>query len=131
MSFITKNANLILLFLIMLSAISLVGATVFFQSNFEKINNEYNQKVQQLQTVSKDLQSQQTLLDKIKSELSVKTEREEQLGERFTEVKSTAEQLETQKAQLQKSKEQLETEIENTEISLRAVQSELEAKKDL
>ncbi len=131
MGFITKNANLILLFLIMLSAVSLVGATVFFQSNFEKITNEYNQKVQQLQTVSKDLQAQQALLDKIKQELSVKTEREEQLGEKFTEVKSTAEQLETQKEQLEKSKDQLESELENTETSLRSTQSELEAKKDI
>ncbi len=131
MSFITKNANMILLFLIMLSAVSLVGATVFFQMNFEKINTEYNQKLQQLQTVSKELQTQQALLDKIKSELTVKTEREEQLGERFTEVKSTAEQLETQKVQLETSKEQLESELENTEGLLTSTRIELEAKKDV
>lgn len=131
MGFITKNANMILLFLIMLSAASLVGATVFFQMNFEKINTEYNQKVQQLQVISKDLQTQQALLDKIKAELTVKTEREEQLGERFTEVKTTKEQLEGQKAALETSKEQLEGELENTETALRSTQSELEAKKDL
>src|SRR5574341_636348 len=131
MGFITKNANMILLFLIMLSAASSVGATVFFQMNFEKINTEYNQKVQQLQLVSKDLQTQQALLDKIKAELTVKTEREEQLGERFTEVKTTKEQLETQKVALERSKEQLESELATTESSLRSTQSELEAKKDL
>ncbi len=131
MGFITKNANMILLFLIMLSAASLVGATVFFQMNFEKINTEYNQKVQQLQLISKDLQTQQALLDKIKAELTVKTEREEQLGEKFTEVKTTKEQLETQKVALERSKEQLESELETTESSLRSTQSELEAKKDL
>lgn len=131
MGFITKNANMILLFLIMLSAASLVGATVFFQMNFEKINTEYNQKVQQLQLISKDLQTQQALLDKIKAELTVKTEREEQLGERFTEVKTTKEQLETQKVALERSKEQLESELETTESTLQSTQSELEAKKDL
>lgn len=131
MSFITKNANMILLFLIMLSAVSLVGATVFFQMNFEKINTEYNQKLQQLQVVSKELQTQQALLDKIKSELNLKSEREEQLGERFTEVKSTAEQLETQKQQLETSKEQLESELENTEGLLTSTRVELEAKKDV
>ena len=131
MGFITKNANMILLFLIMLSAASLVGATVFFQMNFEKINTEYNQKVQQLQVISKDLQTKQALLDKIKSELTVKTEREEQLGEKFTEVKTTKEQLETQKVALERSKEQLTAELETTDATLRSTQSELEAKKDV
>ncbi len=130
MSFITKNANVILLFLILVSATALVGATVFFQMNFERINTEYNQKVQQLQVVSTELQAQQTLLNKIKSELSLKAEREEQLGEKFTEVKETKEQLETTKAQLERSKEQLESELESTESTLRGTQVELEAKKD-
>lgn len=130
MSFITKNANVILLFLILVSATALVGATVFFQMNFERINTEYNQKVQQLQVVSTELQAQQSLLNKIKSELSLKAEREEQLGEKFTEVKETKEQLETTKAQLERSQEQLESELESTESTLRGTQVELEAKKD-
>ncbi len=66
MGFITKNANLILLLLIMLSATALVGATVFFQVNFERINTEYNQKLQQLQAVSKELETQQALLGKVR-----------------------------------------------------------------
>lgn len=131
MGFITKNANMILLFLIMLSAASLVGATVFFQMNFEKINTEYNQKVQQLQVISKDLQTQQALLDKIKGELTLKTEREEQLGERFTEVKTDKEKLETQKSALESAKEHLTSELETTESTLRSTQSELESKKDI
>ena len=129
MGFITKNANMILLFLIMLSAASLVGATVFFQMNFEKINTEYNQKVQQLQVISKDLQTQQALLDKIKGELTIKTERETQLGEKFTEVKTDKEQLETQKSALENAKEHLTSELETTQSTLRSTESELEAKK--
>jgi len=130
MGFITKNANMILLFLILLSSASLVGATIFFQMNFEKINTEYQGKLQQLQSVSKDLQAQQALLDKIKGELSLKVERETELGEKFTEVKENKEELEGQKAQLERSKEQLETELDTTETTLRSTQGELEAKKD-
>jgi len=131
MSFINKNANMILLFLIILSATSLVGATIFFQMNFDRINTEYQQKLKQLQTVSTELDTQQQLLSKIKSELSVKQEREEVLGEKFTEVKATKEKLETQKAQLEQTREQLEEELDSTEGILRDTRSELEAKKDL
>ena len=131
MGFITKNANTVLLFLILVSAAALVGATVFFQINFEKINTEYNQKVQQLQVISKELETQQAILNKIKSELSLKTEREEELGEKFTEVRETKEELETQKEKLELSKEQLEDELESTESILRSTESELEAKSDV
>ena len=131
MSFITKNANLILLFLIMLSAAALVGATVFFQMNFERINTEYNEKLQQLQVVSKELETQQAILSKVKGELTVKTERESELGERFTEVRGEKETLEGQKTKLESQKSQLETELESTEGILRTTQFEVEAKKDV
>ncbi len=131
MSFITKNANVVLLFLIILSATALVGATVFFQTNFERINTEYNQKVLKLNDVSTQLEAKQQLLDKIQSDLALKTEREEQLGEKFTEVKETATTLEGQKKQLERSNEQLEDELESTEGILRDTRVELEAKKDV
>lgn len=130
MAFITKNANMILLFLIVLSSTSLVAATVFFQSNFDRINEEYNQKLNELNRISKDLDAKQTLLNKLESEISVKEEREEKLGEQFSEVKTTAEQLATQKKQLEMTAEQLEEELENTEMLLRDTQNELSAKKD-
>lgn len=131
MSFITKNANVVLLFLIILSATALVGATVFFQTNFERINTEYNQKVLKLNDVSTQLEAKQQLLDKIQSDLALKTEREEQLGEKFTEVKETATTLEGQKKQLERTNEQLETELESTEGILRDTRVELDAKKDI
>lgn len=129
MAFITKNANMILLFLIVLSSTSLVAATVFFQSNFDRINEEYNQKLNELNRISKDLEAKQVLLNKLESEISVKEQREEKLGEQFSEVKSTAEQLATQKKQLELTAEQLEEELENTELLLRDTRSELETKK--
>lgn len=130
MAFITKNANMILLFLIVLSSTSLVAATVFFQANFDRINEEYNSKLSELNRISKDLETKQTLLNKLESEISVKEEREEKLGEQFSEVKSTAQQLETQKKQLEMTAEQLEEELENSEMLLRDTQNELSAKKD-
>jgi len=130
MAFITKNANMILLFLIVLSSTSLVAATVFFQSNFDRINEEYNLKLSELNRISKDLDAKQTLLKKLESEISVKEEREEKLGEQFSEIKSTAEQLASQKKQLQLTAEQLEKELEDTETLLRETRNELSAKKD-
>jgi len=71
MSFITKNANTVLLFLLVISSLALIGATIFFQLNFDRINTEYNYKVQQLRQVNTDLQSQQELLDKIQETIEL------------------------------------------------------------
>ncbi len=131
MSFINKNANLVLLFLIIISAIALVGATVFFQTKFEDINTEYNQKLEQLRLVSADLEQQQAILNKVKADLNIKSEREHILGEQFTEVKEDKEILETQKQHLESRKQELETELEDTESILQSTQNELEAKKTL
>ena len=77
MGFITKNANILLLFLILLSSVALVLATVFFQSNFDKINTEYNEKMAKLEEVSKKLKEYTT-------ELTIKEEREKEMTEHYS-----------------------------------------------
>jgi len=84
MSFITKNANLLLLLLIVVSAMGLVGATVYFQSNFSKINTQYANKLAELDKVSKNLEERQLLLEKTGAELKLKTARETEIGEKYT-----------------------------------------------
>lgn len=130
MSFITKNANTVLLFLLVISSLALIGATIFFQLNFERINTEYNYKVQQLRQVNTDLQTQQELLEKIKGELSVRTAREEEFTEKYTEVRTTKEQLETQKLSLEEQKNQLQQDLQETATELTSVTSELESARD-
>ena len=130
MSFINKNANLFLLFLIILSATALVGATVFFQMNFDRINSEYQQKLNQLNSVSQELQADQAALDKIKADLSLKSQSEEQLGQKYTDVSSQKDQLQTAKTQLENEKGQLTDELTSTEGELQSTKSSLEASKN-
>jgi len=85
MGFITKNANLLLLMLIVLAALGLVGATVYFQNNFSRINAEYNSKLSELKKISKDLDDQKNLLDQVSAELQLKTAREAEIGGKYTE----------------------------------------------
>ena len=82
MSYITRNANLILLLLVVLSAVGLVGATVYFQNNFERINSDYTEKLGQLQKIKADLEQHQSLLSQVKTELQTKSTREEQFSEK-------------------------------------------------
>jgi len=125
MSYITRNANLILLFLIVLVATSLVGATIYFQSSFDDINAEYNQKLAELNNVSTQLEQYRTILIKAKEELQLKLAREEEFTTKFTEVRSTAENLEQDKSRLLTDKKTLETELQSARSDLTRSRSEL------
>ena len=130
MGFIRKNANIILLFLLVISSAALIGATVFFQLNFDRLNEEYNYKMTQLSSVSRELQSQQDLLENVKQELSLKTAREEEFSEKYTEVRSTKEQLETAKKSLEEQKEELKADLQQTASQLSTAELEIDSKNE-
>ncbi len=129
MAYITRNANIVLLFLILVSAAALVSATVFFQENFDRINRAYNTKLTQLNEVTKDLQEKQTALDQIKNELTLKAAREEEFTQQYTSVREEKTKLAGEKEQLTELKESLETELESAESELQATKNSLEAAK--
>lgn len=129
MAYITRNANIVLLFLILISAVALVAATVFFQENFDRINRAYNTKLTQLNEVTKDLQEKQAALDQIKNELTLKAAREEEFTQQYTTVREERTKLTGEKEQLTELKESLETELESTESELQATKNSLEAAK--
>ncbi len=127
MAYITRNANVLLLFLILISAAALVAATVFFQENFDRINTAYNSKLTQLNKVTEDLEEKQTALDRIRSELVLKSAREEEFTQQYTEVREEKDVLKEEKDQLTIVKASLETELADTESTLQSTQNSLEA----
>ncbi len=129
MAYITRNANIVLLFLILISASALVAATVFFQENFDRINTAYSSKLTQLNQVSDDLKEKQSALDQIKTELTLKAAREEEFTSQYTTVKTEKTQLEGEKKQLTQVKQSLEQELESTESELQTAKNALEAAK--
>ena len=124
MSYITKNANMLLLFLIVLSATGLVAATVYFENNFERLNKDYEGKVAELIRISSELQQKRDALEKASRELVVKGTREEEIAEQFTEVRTEKEELATKKAELEKSKAQLEAEVSELNLDLQKLERE-------
>ena len=101
MSYITRNANLILLFLIFIIASTLVSATLFFQNRFSNINEEYDSKLAELKNVTAQVESYREVLQKAQVELELKQSREEQFTEKYTEAKQTSDALAVEKSSLE------------------------------
>ena len=125
MSYIDRNANIVLLFLVVISLTVLVGATVYYQQNFSAINGEYNEKLDNLKKMEKELQLKTTILNKTREELTLKAEREEEIGKQFTGIRSENEELASEKDKLSSQKESLETQLDDAQSSLREAQSDI------
>lgn len=118
MSFINRNANLILLFLIVGSAVALVGLTVFFQRNFTDVNVRYNEKLTALKNISDTLESQQKLVVQAKQELDLLRARDVDFSQKFTSVKETKESLEGERETLLTEKTSLTVRLATAENNI-------------
>jgi chromosome segregation ATPase len=127
MAYITRNANILLLFLILISASALVAATVFFQTNFDRLNRAYDNKLAQLAEVTTDLEQKQAALEQIKNELTLKSAREEEFTQQYTTVRGEKTKLESEKQELTRLNVGLEKEIADTQSALQTIQNQLEA----
>ena len=121
MAFITNNANLILLLLIVISATTLVAATVYFQSNFERLNVQYTDKLSKLNAVSKDLEDKQAALARIESELSLKSARESDITSKYTEIRESKDTLEKTNVQLQQDHDAKKEELKKKESVIKTM----------
>ncbi len=125
MSYITRNANIILLFLILLAATGMVGATAYFQTRFDNINDEYTAKLEQLENVSRQVQVYQGLLTSTKEELQLKGSREDELTDKFTTLKDEADTLSDEREGLIQDKRTLETALSEKSRQLVTAQTNL------
>lgn len=125
MSYITKNANLILLFFVVLAITFLVGATVFYESNLARINTKYNEKVDLLKATELELQTRLKQLEQSTQALSLKTEREATFTEKYSNVKEEKDTLEGVKADLEKSKASLESEVESRAREIQSLKGQV------
>ena len=131
MGFITKNANILLLFLILISSIALVFSTVFFQSNFDKINKEYTDKMSELQKASSELNTTLQILQNYRQELALKSEREKEFSEQYTVVESEKKKIVSEKEQLATEKQTIESQLNSAKADLTKALNDLASKTTL
>jgi len=130
MAYMNKNINILLLALIVLIASSLVGATVYYQNNFQGLNDEYDSKLEQLNNVSADLAKQRAELNLTAGKLKLTTSREEELSKKFTNLSSVKDDLAKAKTDLENDNEDLEDRIIRLKKDIKDVRGTLEIAED-
>ena len=115
---------MILLFLIVGSAVALVGLTVFFQRNFTDVNLRYNEKLGALKNISDTLERQQSLVIQAKQELDLLRARDVDFSQKFTSVKETKEGLEDERQTLLLDKADLTLRLAKAETNVTILSDE-------
>jgi len=124
MSFIQKNANVFLLFLVVLSALSMVGVAMYAQIRLGVINKDYEAKSTKLQQVEGQLADQEKVLDSVKKEINVTKSRETELSKKYTDTdvakKKTEQELKEEKKAKDLAEDKLDTALVDLDASNRA-----------
>lgn len=111
MAYIKKSANMLLLGLLLVIALGIAALTIVYQENFLSINTEYQDKVSELNTTFLELAETQEIFNRTRTELELKSLREEDLSTQFTSVQSQNVNLTTERDTLLEDKATLEDEL--------------------
>jgi len=116
---------LLLLFLVTLGFVLLVGTTVFYANNLGRLNERYEEKVDSLKTVEKELNTKLRVIEQIRQDLKLKSQREQTFTEKYTEIRDVKQTLQEEKTTLTKEKESLETQVDRAQRDLKEVKNKL------
>lgn len=101
-----RNANILLIFLILLDLIFISGTFVFFQKSYERMYERYSVKTDNLKQIESDLSGKYKTLQVAEKEIHAKIQTEEVTAEHYKEVLGTKqgldEQIQTLEADIKK-----------------------------
>ncbi len=102
--YVKRDVNFKVLFLIVLCVAAIIGVTIYYRMSFGKLNQDYNEKVQEINTLKAELSDLESELNKTASKLEFKEKVEEDLS--------------TQYSSLEEEKSALESEISDLKIQI-------------
>ena len=106
-----RNANILLLFLILLNLVVISGTFIFFQKSYEGIYGRAQAKTESLDATQSELAAKYKSLQEAQKEIRAKQQNEEVTAKRYQDVSSTKETLEKDILDLEAQKKQFSKEL--------------------
>jgi len=114
MAYMRKNVNIFLLVVVVIIVVSLAAITSYYQTTYKNLSTNYETKLNEINNLIDDLNSERTKLNETSYELTLKAEREEKLGAQYTEVKGEKEKLAGDLSQTEKELERTKLNLQST-----------------
>jgi len=131
MPYMKKDINFGLLILIIATLIAFTGFTIYYRTSFFNLTEDYKEKLNKIDSLVTTLNLEKSKLNETSYELKLKKEREQDLGTKYSNIKSIKEQLEVDKARLQKDLANALKELASTKLALTQTKTELASTQEL
>ena len=118
MVYMKKNVNFGLFLLIIATLICFTGFSIYYQQTYQKLTDEYKNKVEKIDNLVETLNLEKTKLNQTSYQLRLKAEREEDLSSKYTTLRDEKEQLEKEVADLETQLSQKKAELNQKIIEL-------------
>lgn len=129
MAFMRRDVNILLLLLVIVCALLFTGYSVYFQSSFNTVKVENQQKLDQLKEVTEELTSQKAKLNETYS-LRIQAEQDRRtLDERFQDAADENDKLKQDNANLLADLSKTKTDYQNVLSELSKAENDLEQTK--
>ena len=113
MSYMRKNVNFFLLFVIVVIVISLVGLTTYYEKTYKNLSSSYDTKLDEINRLLENLNQERRKLNETTYDLTIQKDREKDLSGQYLDVRldlnATQSQLDTTKANLDSTQAALDT----------------------
>jgi uncharacterized protein (DUF3084 family) len=129
MSYIKKNVNFGLLFIIIILAVAIASIGIYYNQNYTSLSKNYNQQLDNLQKVTQDLLFHKTILNQTTQDLATKEQDETELNKRYTQLRADKEKVDTDNANLREELGKATEDLMAKTNQLISAQSEIAAQK--
>ncbi|MBI1936353.1 hypothetical protein HYS31_08020 [Candidatus Woesearchaeota archaeon] len=125
MAIFKRDVNLGLLLLIVAALLMFSGFTVYYQTTFKNLSVTYQNQLNELDKVTKDLDAKRGMLNQTSTQLQLKSQQEQDLSKKFVDTKTERDQLESDKKSLQVELASTKSTLASTVSKLNDVQTQL------
>ncbi len=100
MSFIKKDVNFGLLFLLVILAVAITLIGIYYNQNYATLKSDFDKKADNFQKVTDELMYHKTILNKTAQDLQTKEQDENELNSKYIQLRDAKEKLDAENAQL-------------------------------
>lgn len=125
-AYMKKNVNTFLLLIIVIIIGSLAAVTIVYQKTYRDLSNSYDGRIDEINTLISDLNSEREALNETTYDLLVKQEREKALSGQYRTVKGERDKLDSDLRTTERALREKVAEHQSTIVTLRTRERELE-----
>ena len=125
MSFIKKDVNFGLLFIVILLAVAIASIGIYYNQKYGSLSENYHTQLDNLEQVTEDLLFHKSRLNQTASDLKVKEQDESDLNRRYTEMRDEKEKVDKRNTELDAGLREKSDQLVTATNDLLAAKSEI------